>query len=223
MLPFINMEPQINEAQNVLASLKKVTPLSKYLAMVLFIILPFLGGWIGYTYAPEKIVVHEVVVSPAKESLSSNASEMKGLSAMEIEEATSLTEEEVNKRTNEAIQGYLNQRLGTVAVLETPIPSVQIAIAAAREGSVYCGYDNGPCHFFLQAYNADYPKIKYLGSVDSVGVFKNDTVKFTSTSTFQFSTSFGDAGVGITQLWSMDILTGSSTKISEQRTEAQEE
>ncbi len=123
MLPFINMEPQINEAQNVLASLKKVTPLSKYLAMVFFIILPFLGGWIGYTYAPEKIVVHEVVVSPAKESLSSDASEMKGLSAMEIEEATSLTEEEVNKRTNEAIQGYLNQRPRDQARSSRPMAS----------------------------------------------------------------------------------------------------
>jgi hypothetical protein len=40
-----------------------VTPLSKYLAMVLFIILPFLGGWIGYTYAPEKVVETERVVT----------------------------------------------------------------------------------------------------------------------------------------------------------------
>lgn len=36
--------------------LHQVTPLSKYLAMALFIILPFIGGWIGYTYAPEKVV-----------------------------------------------------------------------------------------------------------------------------------------------------------------------
>jgi hypothetical protein len=36
--------------------LNKVTPLSKYLAMILFIIMPFIGGWIGYTHAPEKVV-----------------------------------------------------------------------------------------------------------------------------------------------------------------------
>jgi hypothetical protein len=30
--------------------------------MALFIILPFLGGWIGYTYAPEKVVEVERVV-----------------------------------------------------------------------------------------------------------------------------------------------------------------
>ncbi len=58
------MEPQITEPQSVIAPLKKVTPLSKYLAMTLFIILPFLGGWIGYTYAPEKVVeVEKVIIS----------------------------------------------------------------------------------------------------------------------------------------------------------------
>ena len=50
------------------SSLHQVTPLSKYLALALFVILPFLGGWIGYTYAPEKVVeiekevIREVVV-----------------------------------------------------------------------------------------------------------------------------------------------------------------
>lgn len=42
-----------------------VTPLSKYLAMVLFIVLPFLGGWVGYVSAPEKEV--ERVVEKVKE------------------------------------------------------------------------------------------------------------------------------------------------------------
>jgi len=45
------------------SSLHQVTPLSKYLAMMLFVILPFLGGWIGYTYAPEKVVEVERVVT----------------------------------------------------------------------------------------------------------------------------------------------------------------
>ncbi len=34
----------------------RVTPLSKYLAMTLFILMPFVGGWIGYHYMPEKVV-----------------------------------------------------------------------------------------------------------------------------------------------------------------------
>lgn len=60
------MEPEINEVEGRLVSLKKVTPLSKYLAMVLFILMPFIGGWIGYTYAPEKVVeVEKIVIKDA--------------------------------------------------------------------------------------------------------------------------------------------------------------
>ncbi|MFT5849348.1 MAG: hypothetical protein ACI9H6_000153 [Patiriisocius sp.] len=50
--------------------LHQVTPLSKYLALALFVILPFLGGWIGYTYAPEKVVVKEVIVGKETEAKS---------------------------------------------------------------------------------------------------------------------------------------------------------
>jgi hypothetical protein len=33
----------------------KVTPVSKYLAMVIFILLPFVGGYVGYTYSQNSI------------------------------------------------------------------------------------------------------------------------------------------------------------------------
>ena len=39
----------------------KVTTLSKYLAMVLFILMPFIGGYVGYVYAPEKVVEKTVI------------------------------------------------------------------------------------------------------------------------------------------------------------------
>lgn len=54
------------ESLDKFESLKKVTPLSKYLAMTLFIVMPFLGGWIGYTYAPEKVVEVERIVEVKK-------------------------------------------------------------------------------------------------------------------------------------------------------------
>lgn len=73
-----SMEPeQANDSQNPEESmvmlqsievekrpsqLTTVTPLSKYLALVLFIILPFVGGWIGYQYAPEKVVKSKKIV-----------------------------------------------------------------------------------------------------------------------------------------------------------------
>lgn len=56
------MEPENNQAEGRFAPLQKVTPLSKYLAMTLFIIMPFIGGWIGYTYSPEKVVEVENIV-----------------------------------------------------------------------------------------------------------------------------------------------------------------
>lgn len=56
------MKPSNDEAEGSFAPLQKVTPLSKYLALTLFIIMPFIGGWIGYTFAPEKVVEVERVV-----------------------------------------------------------------------------------------------------------------------------------------------------------------
>jgi hypothetical protein len=49
-----------------LTAWNQVTPLSKYLAMTLFVAMPFIGGWIGYTFAPEKIVeVEKVIIKEA--------------------------------------------------------------------------------------------------------------------------------------------------------------
>ncbi len=58
------MEPEttINEENKKFSRLRVVTPLSKYIAMILFIALPFIGGWIGYTHAPEKVVEVERIV-----------------------------------------------------------------------------------------------------------------------------------------------------------------
>lgn len=67
------MNSEINNQSNPVESanvtdanihpINQVTPVSKYLAMALFIILPFVGGYVGYTFAPEKVV--EVTVTPA--------------------------------------------------------------------------------------------------------------------------------------------------------------
>ncbi len=46
--------------------LHQVTLFSKYLAMTLFIVLPFIGGWVGYTSAPEKIIEVEKVIVKEK-------------------------------------------------------------------------------------------------------------------------------------------------------------
>ena len=62
------MEPEENTTETQqLSSLHTVTPLSKYLAIVLFVVLPFFGGYIGYVYAPEKVVEVDKVVAVDRE------------------------------------------------------------------------------------------------------------------------------------------------------------
>lgn len=61
------MNPELNNTENTEVVKEKhpvfqVTKTSKYLAMLLFILMPFIGGWIGYMYAPEKVVEVERVV-----------------------------------------------------------------------------------------------------------------------------------------------------------------
>ena len=51
----------------------QVTTVSKYLALLLFILLPFIGGYIGYVYAPVKLVeVERVIVAPVAPTASSS-------------------------------------------------------------------------------------------------------------------------------------------------------
>ena len=57
------METRINDAESRFVPLQKVTPVSKYFALALFIVMPFIGGWIGYTYVPEKVIMTKKFVS----------------------------------------------------------------------------------------------------------------------------------------------------------------
>lgn len=58
--------PQSNREDAPTPTLHQVTPVSKYLSLALFIILPFLGGWIGFELAPtrtiEKVIVIEKII-----------------------------------------------------------------------------------------------------------------------------------------------------------------
>lgn len=71
-----NINQDVEQTNQVMqkSKLHQVTPLSKYLAMALFITLPFVGGWVGYQYAPEKVVeverevVKEITITEEKVS-----------------------------------------------------------------------------------------------------------------------------------------------------------
>jgi hypothetical protein len=65
-----NLTPSTVQACPWYQPLCQVTPVSKYLAMVIFIAMPFVGGYVGYKLAPEKVVevmtpVQVKVVEPA--------------------------------------------------------------------------------------------------------------------------------------------------------------
>jgi len=51
-----SFQEENQEEGGIKKQLTTVTPFSKYLALALVIALPFIGGWIGYTYAPEKMI-----------------------------------------------------------------------------------------------------------------------------------------------------------------------
>lgn len=57
--PIIVAEPVIKTPHPV----NQVTPLSKYLALVIFVTLPFVGAYIGYQLAPEKVVEVQVMTT----------------------------------------------------------------------------------------------------------------------------------------------------------------
>jgi hypothetical protein len=59
------MEPESSESAPT-SSWNTVTPLSKYLAMALFVLLPFAGGYIGYVYGPQEVIEIERVVVKEK-------------------------------------------------------------------------------------------------------------------------------------------------------------
>lgn len=61
------MEPEIPKELRR-NSFNQVTPLSKYLALFIFIAMPFVGGWVGYNYAPAKIILDSTVETSTDKS-----------------------------------------------------------------------------------------------------------------------------------------------------------
>jgi hypothetical protein len=62
------MEPQIHQPEVDKHPVNKITPLSKYLAMALFVLMPFIGGYIGYTLSSETVVETERIIEVEKTS-----------------------------------------------------------------------------------------------------------------------------------------------------------
>jgi len=62
MEPAQEKQTELPVKQSFFSPLFRVTTVSKYFALALVVALPFIGGLVGYTYAPEKVVEIEKVI-----------------------------------------------------------------------------------------------------------------------------------------------------------------
>jgi hypothetical protein len=109
VLIFSHMEPKQNKDESVISPLKKLTPLSKYLAMTLFILMPFVGGLIGYHFAPEKIVEVEITNNLMQATSNSDSSkDIDVISDSNQEFSFSLTPYHSEQKTNEEGPQWIN-------------------------------------------------------------------------------------------------------------------
>lgn len=122
-------------------SVNQVTPVSKYLAMALFIILPFLGGLVGYSLAPEKVVEVENIVTTKSDT---------------VDGINQQVNTDINPNVNEGF--YLNH-IGT----ETS-PTAEIYYVRSGE-PLFLGYSSG-CTISTSTDTAhhkiDLPKVEIL-------------------------------------------------------------
>lgn len=188
-------------------SLHTVTPLSKYLAMILFIILPFLGGWIGYTHAPEKVVTVERVVEKSVE--------------VPIEKKVLISDGYSNHIVDSTeaslVETYLDSDFEVVHTAHSPYgitsdaPHNKVSIVSPRGiNDQECGQRHGPnsCYFFLEAAYAGTPDSTYLGSW-SQGAIEYETVEYLDPHTLQFE-AYNDVG---RYLWQYDLRDANQTLI----------
>lgn len=124
------MEPeQTQQEQDFAAEPKQsvwnsVTPLSKFLAMALFVILPFVGWYVGYAFTPEKVVEVEKIIEVEKMSDS-------------IQEDTSVADAE-----NESLIPLRKEQVGGVSYIGYNSPGVdEVLVEQVPETDAFYGYN----------------------------------------------------------------------------------
>jgi len=159
--------------------------LSKYLAFGLFVILPFLGGYVGYTFAPVKIMEVERIDSNGTPPDSSSW----GLS--EIEEVES---ELVNLSRAEYLRQEYGKRTGESYTISTT--SIRVLNSDTKE---LISLDN----LVIEEKLIELTELPYL-----------DTIA-TSTSVIILSKScFSDKACGLSGLYEYDIKTKALTQMN---------
>ena len=118
------------------SQLHQVTPTSKYLSMTLFVVMPFIGAWMGYQYAPDKIVEIEKIVEVEKEvevvkiiEVDRSSATLSGSENTSVDDVTDvvLEKQTVPPTSNE---------VGSAQEVESVDPYVKISVPAA--GQSFC-------------------------------------------------------------------------------------
>lgn len=169
-------------------TLYRITPLSKYLALLLFILLPFLGGWVGYMNALTKEVVQEKYIYIEKGSVSDVAELDRVSNQTDLRKIFNLNSKATNTElfyskefgigfTFNPDQSWIKDYSGKPAVISTSIVSNKISLDAQSDGQTIEIFEKNSTTTFEEAI-----KERFLFQVDPEKCFvvtkeKGDYIK----------------------------------------------
>ena len=198
----------ILEPKSKFENLTKVTPLSKYLALLIVIILPFFGGYIGYLFSPVKVIEIDKIIEVA-----GTKEKMETIKSGTVEHT---------KNDNEEIlipAQYASSSYKVVSVVNIPYesPYDNLVVVTSRDnyGNEYsCGGPNvEKCYFFLESSQYQVESTTFVGTYADE-MIKADSLHFISPDEVEFETGFVSDGSGYTSKFVLNIYTGSTTRIS---------
>ncbi len=218
------MNPQSNDQvvknQNERHPVNQITPFSKYLALALFIILPFIGGYVGYIYAPEKQV--EVTVSSQNNQIvatSSNAqiNNVKNTGTLQIVNCEQGTDDVTGLPLSFVDQIYDTYRGGDSNVMNDDYVKLNLETKSSEKVGFYCTLSDDSV--ILSIFNSTGPDVNLSivriadGEVQNEVLskaeqFSSDTVivpKFDST-TVAFEGHIIDPCYDLTQNFKFDLM-----------------
>ncbi len=207
------MEPE-NTIQETPAAPQKstwttVTPLSKYLAMALFVALPFIGGFVGYQYALVKVKEVDNWALPIEKNENTHGFETELLAQGD----------QVPIETNIPNE-YSSSSYRVVSLIHNPYYPKEsefdsVVFLFSREVSDYrCGQKSRKedCYYIFLQYGGSQPP-KFVAAWNEGRISQPEAIKFISPREILIDVADGDGCVAFKGQWKVDVTTGSSTEV----------
>lgn len=189
----------------------KVTWYSKFLAVILALLILVLGLYVGQQYQQIK-EVEKSLSSPT--SLGNHTSDSKTV----LTESGGIADQFLNSKYK--VLGVFRSNNTKTETLSNLVNQVDLVVVTDKNVSdenndTICGslYSQKTCYFFIEplyVYGAP-DKAKYLGSLVGEGAFQFDSVNFVDPNTVKFETADGDGGYAFTKTWELNLATGKFT------------